>query len=126
MKIVDNCRAIAVAINSLHFNPNLSDVEIQSYELALAEIRDYMAQQKEEENEPLTAADLDNLVKQPIFFVPVDGSGVKARWVIYNGFPISAKSPLDKGQIYIYYFRGDYGVRWLAYRHPPKEELHES
>ena len=82
------------------------------------------SQQREEENEPLTADELDSLAKQPIYFVPLDGNGVKARWVIYNGFPISAKSPLDEGQIYIYYFRGDYGERWIAYRHPPKEEQH--
>lgn len=49
---IDNYRAFAVAINSLRYNPNLSDVEIQSYEIALAEIRDYMAQQEAEKSKP--------------------------------------------------------------------------
>lgn len=39
---VEESRALAVAINSLRFNPDLSDIEVQSYEIALANMRDRM------------------------------------------------------------------------------------
>ena len=42
---VEESRALAVAINSLRFNPDLSDIEVQSYEMALANIRDRMQEE---------------------------------------------------------------------------------
>lgn len=39
---VEESRALAVAINSLRFNPDLSDIEAQSYEIALANMRNRM------------------------------------------------------------------------------------
>lgn len=37
---IEEYRALAVAINSLRFNPDLSDIEVQSYEMTLANMRD--------------------------------------------------------------------------------------
>lgn len=37
---VEESRALVVAINSLRFNPDLSDIEVQSYEMTLANMRD--------------------------------------------------------------------------------------
>ena len=48
---VEVYRAIAVAINSLAYDPNLSDIEIQSYEIALASLRDYVIRKESEINE---------------------------------------------------------------------------
>lgn len=42
---VEESRALAVAINSLRFNPDLSDPEVQSYEIALANMRDRMQEE---------------------------------------------------------------------------------
>ncbi len=39
---VEESRALAVAINSLRFNPDLSDIEVQSLEIILANMRDRM------------------------------------------------------------------------------------
>ena len=36
------------------------------------------AQQEAEKNEPLTGAELDGLIGQPIYFVAMDGRGTKA------------------------------------------------
>ncbi len=125
MKIVDNCRAIAVAINSLHFNPNLSDVEIQSYELALAEIRDYMAQQEDEKNEPLTLDELRKMDGQPVWLFSNRDNfacwGIVRVFTEIEGHPISV-SCAER----IYSGENYYEKLWLAYRRPPKEELHES
>lgn len=42
---VEEYRALEVAINSLRFNPDLSDIEVQSYETVLANIRDRMQEE---------------------------------------------------------------------------------
>lgn len=36
---VEESRALTVAINSMRFNPNLDDIEVQGYEIALANMR---------------------------------------------------------------------------------------
>lgn len=36
---IEESRALTVAINSLRFNPDLSDIEVQSYEITLANMR---------------------------------------------------------------------------------------
>ena len=43
---VEESRALVVAINSLRFNPDLSDTEMQSYEMALANMRDRMQEEE--------------------------------------------------------------------------------
>lgn len=42
---VEESRSLAVAINSLRFNPDLSDIEVQSHEMALANMRDRMQEE---------------------------------------------------------------------------------
>lgn len=42
---VEESRALAVAINSLRFNPDLSDIEAQSHEIALANMRNRMQEE---------------------------------------------------------------------------------
>ena len=37
---IEESRALTVAINSLRFNPDLSDIQVQSCEIALANMRD--------------------------------------------------------------------------------------
>ena len=44
---VEESRALTGAINSLRFNPELSDIEVQSYEIILANMRN-RAQEREE------------------------------------------------------------------------------
>lgn len=39
---IEESRALAVAINSLRFNPELSDIEAQNYEMILANMRERM------------------------------------------------------------------------------------
>lgn len=36
---IEESRALTVAINSLRFNPDLNDIQVQSYEIALANMR---------------------------------------------------------------------------------------
>lgn len=43
--MVEESRALAVAINSLRFNPDLCDTEVQSYEIALANMRNRMQEE---------------------------------------------------------------------------------
>ncbi len=45
---IEESRALAVAINSLRFNPDLSNIEVQSYEMALANMRDKEQKRQEE------------------------------------------------------------------------------
>lgn len=42
---VEESRSLAVAINSLRFNPDLSDIEVQSHEMALANMRNRMLEE---------------------------------------------------------------------------------
>ena len=44
---VKESRALAVAINSIRFNPDLSDIEVQSYEIALANMRDALVERED-------------------------------------------------------------------------------
>mgnify|MGYP001041309714 CR=1 FL=1 len=48
---VEECRALTVAINSLHFNPDLSDIEVQSYEIILANMRNRAQERKGDSHE---------------------------------------------------------------------------
>ena len=78
------------------------------------------AQQEAEKNEPLTPKELDQLEKYPIFVVPLDEKDAAPGWCIYHQGIAHTDSALTPFRGYFFY-RRDYGVRWVAYRRPPKE-----
>lgn len=76
-------------------------------------------QQEAEENEPLTLGEIDNLDEFPIFFVPKEqDSDALPGWCIYRCKTATACSATRKSCLYFFY-RKDYGKKWLAYRRPP-------
>ena len=65
---IEERRALTIAENSLRYNPDLEDIEVQNYEMILANMRDSAsAQQAVEKNEPLTLDDLREMDGQPVY-----------------------------------------------------------
>ena len=78
---VEESRALTAAINSLRFNPDLHDIEVQSYEIALANMRDRI--QEGEKNDPLTLEELKELNGEPVWR---EQPGYDGRWVLVDCF----------------------------------------
>lgn len=78
---VEESRALTAAINSLRFNPDLHDIEVQSYEIALANMRNRM--QEGEKNDPLTLDDLKGMNGEPVWR---EQPGYDGRWVLVDCF----------------------------------------
>ena len=78
---IEESRALTVAINSLRFNPDLCDIEVQSYEIALANMRDGI--QEGEKNDPLTLEELKELNGEPVWR---EQPGYDGRWVLVDCF----------------------------------------
>lgn len=78
---VEESRALTVAINSLRFNPDLHDIEVQSYEIALVNMRNRM--QEGEKNDPLTLDDLKGMNGEPVWR---EQPGYDGRWVLVDCF----------------------------------------
>lgn len=68
---IEESRALTVAINSLRFNPDLSDIETQSHEIVLSNMRNRMQEGKK--NEPLTLEELRRMDGEPVWAELADG-----------------------------------------------------
>lgn len=68
---IEESRALTVAINSLRFNPDLSDIETQSHEIVLSNMRNRMQEGKK--NEPLTLEELRKMDGEPVWAELADG-----------------------------------------------------
>lgn len=75
-----------------------------------------------EKNKPLTESELDSIKEAPLYIVPLEKEDALPGWCIYkskNGLAVFRLKTHFNG---MYFFgRKDYGKKWLAYRHPPKE-----
>lgn len=119
---MDNYKAIAVAINSLRYNPNLSDLEIQSYELALGKIRDYMTQQETEKNEPLTKEEFISMFGRPVWIQDFENPA-QSFWAIvgeYKGRGVELHDQYCSKDFAAFVLLG---VTYNVYRRPPKEAM---
>lgn len=90
------------------------------FETVLSALR---AQQVAGKNEPLTEAELAQMVGQPIWIMPTanapDRLDWDPAWVIMREDYVFVYSKSHESRAYIRFVK-DYGKTWIAYRNPPE------
>jgi hypothetical protein len=111
--------AIVDAIIDEAKKSGLTDAYLIDKKYIIAALSDYAARLNPQ---PLTLEEVTTRCEKPLYIVPLDkGADWTNCWSVMGIDWVTAKSDTVKGRIYFMYEQ-DYGITWLAYDYPPKEE----
>ena len=117
---VDTLRALAVATNSLRYNPEIDPDVAVAYERLLVSLRDKLCM--EISSQPLTLSELQKINDEPVWIQAVGKPGVGYYTILHGYNPELNVQTMAVGTIGSMIDCNTYGKTWLAYHQRPANE----
>lgn len=116
---IDTLRALAVATNSLRYNPEIDPDTAVTYERLLVSLRDKLCM--EISSQPLTLGELRKINGEPVWIQAVGKPGAGYYTILHGYNPELNVQTMTVGTIGSMIDCNTYGKTWLAYRRKPEE-----